>query len=260
MTTPEASTLTFTGIAAVIRPTATTTERQAPWMSMIAASQGLRTPLHQDDVLLERAQHPDRRKHPDPLIPLLSGMSEHVSLAPVNRTRCADRGDGNHSTKEGSMKRFALSGALAEFVLAALISAATVARSISRYRRDTTPAIQNQTTAPPVAGAARLRPAFPSTPLSTRKWWPTGRAGQRRSGARSWRISTFYTSGSFGDMPFSPSLTNEAGETMAQNPSTPVASGRITSRCNGRLPRPIPTGSSTIPTFRRAPTAATAPG
>ena len=34
---------------------------------------------------------------------------------------------------------------------------------------------------------------------------------------QSWRISNAYTSGSFGDMPFSPSLKNEAGETMAQN-------------------------------------------
>ena len=36
-------------------------------------------------------------------------------------------------------------------------------------------------------------------------------------GSQSWRISNFYTSGSFGDMPFSPSLINEAGETQAQN-------------------------------------------
>ncbi len=36
-------------------------------------------------------------------------------------------------------------------------------------------------------------------------------------GAQSWRLSNFYTTGSFGDMPFSPSLANEAGETAAQN-------------------------------------------
>ena len=36
-------------------------------------------------------------------------------------------------------------------------------------------------------------------------------------GAQSWRISNYFTSGSFGDQPFSPSLTNEAGETLAQN-------------------------------------------
>jgi hypothetical protein len=34
-------------------------------------------------------------------------------------------------------------------------------------------------------------------------------------GEQSWRISNYYTSGSFGDMPFSPSLMNEAGETQA---------------------------------------------
>src|SRR5882672_7257153 len=32
-------------------------------------------------------------------------------------------------------------------------------------------------------------------------------------GKQSWRISNAYTSGSFADMPFSPSLANEAGET-----------------------------------------------
>jgi hypothetical protein len=41
-------------------------------------------------------------------------------------------------------------------------------------------------------------------------------------GNQSWRISNAYTSGSFGDMPFSPSLANEAGETQAQNGSSAV--------------------------------------
>ena len=36
-------------------------------------------------------------------------------------------------------------------------------------------------------------------------------------GGQSWRLSNAYTSGSFGDMPFSPSLNNEAGETSAKN-------------------------------------------
>jgi hypothetical protein len=44
--------------------------------------------------------------------------------------------------------------------------------------------------------------------------WPGAPAS---FGAQSWRISNAYTSGSFGDMPFSPSLKNEAGETMALN-------------------------------------------
>ena len=36
-------------------------------------------------------------------------------------------------------------------------------------------------------------------------------------GGQSWRISNAFTEGSFGDMPFSPSLQNEAGENMALN-------------------------------------------
>ncbi len=36
-------------------------------------------------------------------------------------------------------------------------------------------------------------------------------------GGQSWRISNAYASGGFAEMPFSPSLTNEAGETNAQN-------------------------------------------
>jgi len=36
-------------------------------------------------------------------------------------------------------------------------------------------------------------------------------------GVQSWRISNAYTSGSFGDMPFSPGTVNEAGETAAPN-------------------------------------------
>src|SRR5258705_2965874 len=36
-------------------------------------------------------------------------------------------------------------------------------------------------------------------------------------GAQSWRISNAVTSGSFGDWPFSPSLNDEAGESLAKN-------------------------------------------
>ena len=41
--------------------------------------------------------------------------------------------------------------------------------------------------------------------------------GYSSFGGQSWRISNAYTDGAFGDWPFSPSLANEAGETMAQN-------------------------------------------
>jgi len=43
--------------------------------------------------------------------------------------------------------------------------------------------------------------------------------GYTRFGGQSWRMSNAYTDGAFGDWPFSPSLANEAGETMAQNGS-----------------------------------------
>jgi hypothetical protein len=41
--------------------------------------------------------------------------------------------------------------------------------------------------------------------------------GYTSFGSQSWRISNAVTSGSFGDWPFSPSLTDEAGETLAKN-------------------------------------------
>ena len=41
--------------------------------------------------------------------------------------------------------------------------------------------------------------------------------GYTSFGGQSWRMSNAYTDGAFGDWPFSPSLTNEAGETTAQN-------------------------------------------
>src|SRR5712691_12562729 len=45
----------------------------------------------------------------------------------------------------------------------------------------------------------------------------TNTYGYTSFGGQSWRISNAYTDGAFGDWPFSPSLANEAGETMAQN-------------------------------------------
>jgi len=41
-------------------------------------------------------------------------------------------------------------------------------------------------------------------------------------GLQSWRISNAFTDGAFGDWPFSPSLTNEAGETMALDHNGPL--------------------------------------
>src|SRR5437879_2862431 len=45
----------------------------------------------------------------------------------------------------------------------------------------------------------------------------TNTYGYSSFGGQSWRMSNAYTDGAFGDWPFSPSLTNEAGETTAQN-------------------------------------------
>ncbi len=60
-------------------------------------------------------------------------------------------------------------------------------------------------------GGSVINPAIDQAVVAS---WP-GRPAS--FGTQSWRISNFYSSGSFGDMPFSPSLKNEAGETMAQN-------------------------------------------
>jgi hypothetical protein len=76
--------------------------------------------------------------------------------------------------------------------------------------------IQNQP-APPVGWGGQTPPGIPINPAIDQEVvasWP-GRPAS--FGLQSWRISNAYTSGAFADMPFSPSLTNEAGETMAQN-------------------------------------------
>src|SRR5256714_2182111 len=46
--------------------------------------------------------------------------------------------------------------------------------------------------------------------------------GYEGFGLQSWRMSNAYTDGAFGDWPFSPSLQNEAGETMALNHNGPL--------------------------------------
>src|SRR5205807_3999279 len=46
--------------------------------------------------------------------------------------------------------------------------------------------------------------------------------GYSSFGTQSWRMSNAYTDGAFGDWPFSPSLVNEAGETMALNHNGPL--------------------------------------
>jgi hypothetical protein len=60
-------------------------------------------------------------------------------------------------------------------------------------------------------------PGLPINPGIDQAIVTNGSGAPASFGAQSWRLSNFYTSGSFGDMPFSPSLTDEAGETLAQN-------------------------------------------
>ena len=60
-------------------------------------------------------------------------------------------------------------------------------------------------------------PGLPINPGIDQAIVTNGSGAPASFGAQSWRLSNFYTSGSFGDMPFSPSLTDEAGETQAQN-------------------------------------------
>src|SRR6266478_1621122 len=60
-------------------------------------------------------------------------------------------------------------------------------------------------------------PGIPINPLIDQEVVPNGLSAPSSFGRQSWRISNAYTSGSFGDMPFSPSLANEAGESMAKS-------------------------------------------
>ncbi len=78
--------------------------------------------------------------------------------------------------------------------------------------------IQDQpgVTPPPAGWGGSFPPGIinPAIDQAVVSGWP-GRPAS--FGMQSWRISNAYASGSFGDMPFSPSLTNEAGETEAQS-------------------------------------------
>jgi hypothetical protein len=60
-------------------------------------------------------------------------------------------------------------------------------------------------------------PDVPINPLIDQTIVTNGPNAPASFGFQSWRISNAYTSGSFADMPFSPSLLNEAGETQAKN-------------------------------------------
>ena len=107
------------------------------------------------------------------------------------------------------MKRSALIGAvLAVFVLPALMSAdsLTITFEAPTYHLGS---IDGQNGWAGTAGG----PIFPMIDQEV----VANTYGYSSFGGQSWRMSNAYTDGAFGDWPFSPSLTNEAGETTAQN-------------------------------------------
>lgn len=110
------------------------------------------------------------------------------------------------------MRRSALIGAvLAVFVLPALISADSA--SINFEPPAYSPgSIQGQN-----GWGGQNPPGIPINPAIDQEIVTNGVGAPASFGKQSWRLSNFYTAGSFGDMPFSPSLVNEAGETQAQN-------------------------------------------
>ena len=113
------------------------------------------------------------------------------------------------SAKEGFMKRSALIGAvLAVFVLPALMSAdsLTITFEAPTYHLGS---IDGQNGWAGTAGGPINFLIDQEVVANT--------YGYTSFGGQSWRMSNAYTDGAFGDWPFSPSLTNEAGETTAQN-------------------------------------------
>jgi hypothetical protein len=72
-------------------------------------------------------------------------------------------------------------------------------------------------TAPPAGWGGQSPPGIPINPAIDQGVVASWSGRPASFGNQSWRISNAYTSGTFGDMPFSPSLTDEAGETNAQN-------------------------------------------
>jgi hypothetical protein len=58
---------------------------------------------------------------------------------------------------------------------------------------------------------------IPINPLIDQSVVANGAGAPASFGGQSWRFSNAYVDGAFGDWPFSPSLSNEAGESQAQN-------------------------------------------
>jgi len=108
------------------------------------------------------------------------------------------------------MKRFALIGAvLIVFVLAGLIIADSRSINFEASQGYVPGSINGQNGWAGTLGGPIFTPPIDQEVVANTY-------GYTRFGGQSWRMSNAYTDGAFGDWPFSPSLANEAGETMAQ--------------------------------------------
>jgi hypothetical protein len=138
-----------------------------------------------------------------------------VSGVPVKALR--DRSASEHFrvscaeellAKEGSMKRFALIGTLLSLFAAAVLYADSLTINFEPLAYHTG-SIDMQN-----GWGGQNPPGIPINPLIDQEV-VTNVSAPASFGKQSWRISNAFTEGSFGDMPFSPSLANEAGETQA---------------------------------------------
>ena len=114
--------------------------------------------------------------------------------------------------EEGSMKRFAVIGALIVFVAAAIYADSRLINFEPPAYYPGSINMQNGW-----EGQNQPPPGTPINPAIDQEIVTNGPSAPASFGKQSWRISNAFTEGSFGDMPFSPSLANEAGETQALN-------------------------------------------
>ncbi len=110
------------------------------------------------------------------------------------------------------MKRFALIGALLIVFASAVLYADSLMIDFEASHGYSLGTIQGQN-----GWGGQNPPGIPINPLIDQEVVANVPSAPSSFGSQSWRISNAYTSGSFGDMPFSPSLANEAGESMAKN-------------------------------------------
>jgi hypothetical protein len=110
------------------------------------------------------------------------------------------------------MKRFALIGVLLIVFASAVLYADSLMIDFEASHGYSPGSIQGQN-----GWGGQNPPGIPINPGIDQAVVANGPSAPSSFGGQSWRISNAYTSGSFGDMPFSPSLANEAGESMAKN-------------------------------------------